>query len=682
MNPRRTAQILVLDSHRPRVDALANRFQRLGRAAQFRQLPIASALPHSLEAQEWDLVLVHVEDFAPLAPLAEAIARHPLPRPRLLAYGPPCDDATLLQQLEAGAHDYLSLAHPDSFAKRLYQHLQDAERLRRLHRCERALRECGDLFLTLFEPHPQPMAYLHEGMHILANRRYRTLFGHDRPGSLETIPLLDLAAPGHRDRLRSLLRQAAEGRPINGVPLDWCRHDGRCFQASVHLRRSHINGEPALQLVLQPEAEARAQVIPLGSQRDAPRGPLMDGERFLQRLDAHLKRRASGALLFLEADDFTQIKDNIGVLASEQVLRQLTDLLQRQLPPEAALARLGGGVFAILLDEDEAQAQARAEALRQAVEAAIFDAQEQSVTLTVSIGLAPIPPGIRKDTLLAQADLALTIARSEGGDRVHCHREPPSQRPDPNLEARWVPRLRQALARDAFTLVYMPIAALRGQPGSRYEALLRLADEDGQPIPPDRFVYAAQQAGLAPQLDRWVIQRAWRHLSRADAPEQLFVKLSAPSFRDPDFCRWLYRRLEEDPERARRLVLELNEADASSYLKDAKDFTAQVQRRGGRCALEHFSGQHEALRHLRHLRLHYLKLDASLVHPHPEDPDAETRLRQALEMAERLGLQTIAECVERSEDLERLWRLGIHHIQGYYLRPPAPELDYDFGARL
>ncbi len=683
MSSLRNGHVLVLDPQRPRVDAIEHLLSNAGEALQFRQLPIALALAGRLEERPWDLVLIHAPDFSPVAPLLETIARHSVVAPPVLSYGEGLDEEALAVLWRSGVVDHLSLDRPAHFRHRLLDTLERGRRERRLQLCEARLRECGDLFLGVFEPHPQAMAYLHEGMHILANRRYRTLFGDAQPGSLETRPLLDLAAPAVRDRLRALLRRAAGGETVQPTSLEWCRCDGSRFTAVMYLRPAQLNSEPALQLLLQPQGRSQAKVVPLrgGEGKESGEVP-WDVGRLLGRLQRLVEQRRAGAWLLSALADPCALEEEVGIVGAEEVLQQLARLLAARLPEGGALARLGNGVTAVLLPghgREEAMAWARR--VQDAVEAAIFSAREQSVTLSLQVGVALFGGGDSPwEAVVERAEVALALARdAEAGGIQLCETGGSA---GSEWVGEWLPRLRRALESDRLVVHYLPIVALHGRPEPRYELLLRLGDEDGgEPVTADRFLYVAERAGLAPRLDRWVLEQAWAALA-GKGGYRLFVKLAAASVRDAAFRRDLMARLQEEPRRARRLVVEIDEAEAASYLKEAKSLVEALRGCGVGVALEHFAGQSESFRLLRHLTVDHLKIDAALVERSMEQDEAWERLRRITAFAREHGLETVAERVESAEVLSRLWQARVDYVQGHYLREPAPSLDYDFGAHL
>lgn len=679
MSPLHGGHVLVLDPQRPRVDAIEHLLSGSGEPLQLRQLPIALGLAGRLEERPWDVVLIHAPDFSPPAPLLETIARHSVVAPPVLSYGEGLDEEALVAWWQAGVVDHLSLECPGHFRHRFLDTLERGRRERRLQLCEARLRECGDLFLGVFEPHPQAMAYLHEGMHILANRRYRTLFGDAQPGSLETRPLLDLAAPVARDRLRALLRRAANGEKVPPTPLEWCRCDGSRFTAVMHLRSTRLNSEPALQLSLQPQQRPEAKVVALHGGEGAVQwsvGALLDQ---LQRL---LDQRRGGAWLLLALVAPCALEEEVGVVGAEEVLQQLGTMLAGRLPRGGTLARLGNGVVAVLLpDHGEEEALRWARVVREAVESAIFSARDQSVTLALQVGVAVFrgDEGSR-ETVVERAEMALALVRGgeEGGVQL-CAGE--VRAAGSEWVGEWVPRLRQALENGHLLVHYLPIVALHGRSEPRYELLLRLKDDGGDRVTPDRFLYVAERAGMAPRLDRWVLQQAWTALTGRGGC-RLFVKLTSASLRDAAFRNELSARLREDPQRAARLVVEIDEADAASYLKEAKALVEGLRGCGVRVALEHFAGQPESFRLLRHLTVDCLKIDAALVEQLMAGDEALERLRRITTFAREHALETIAERVESAEVLSRLWQARVDYVQGHYLREPTPALDYDFGSRL
>ncbi|MFT7460447.1 MAG: diguanylate cyclase (GGDEF)-like protein/PAS domain S-box-containing protein, partial [Planctomycetota bacterium] len=249
-------------------------------------------------------------------------------------------------------------------------------------------------------------------------------------------------------------------------------------------------------------------------------------ERRLERvLDTIILEESEHALCYMDLDQFKVVNDTCGHVAGDEMLRQISTVLKKEVRKRDTLARLGGDEFGVLMEHCSlAQAERAAGAFQQAVQNYQFIWEGRTFRVGVSIGLVAISRETPKATeILKLADAACYMAKDQGRNRVHVYHPEDEDMAKRHGEMQWVTRIHQALKEDRFCLYAQPIVSLAKKKGTRaqhYELLLRMVDEEGNHILPGAFLPAAERYNLITQVDRWVIENAFALL----AANQAFLK--------------------------------------------------------------------------------------------------------------------------------------------------------------
>jgi len=248
----------------------------------------------------------------------------------------------------------------------------------------------------------------------------------------------------------------------------------------------------------------------------------------------------------------------------------------------------------------------------------------------------------------------------------------------------WPARLRRALRGGMFELHYQPIVALATGRVSHHEALVRLADEPGEPlVAPAAFLPAAERCGLVRGLDRFVVGRVAAMLGGASAtsggegapgrlPARVAVNLSAVSVTDGGMLDHIAGELARHAVDPRRLVLEITETAAIVSVERARAFCAGAQELGCAIALDDFGVGFGSFYYAKRLPFSYLKIDGDFVRGLPDSPEDRIVVRAIADVARGMGGRTIAECVGGDAALAVLGELGVDYAQGFHLGRPAP----------
>jgi diguanylate cyclase (GGDEF)-like protein/PAS domain S-box-containing protein len=401
-------------------------------------------------------------------------------------------------------------------------------------------------------------------------------------------------------------------------------------------------------------------------------------EHCLADLLAQAQRSESThALCYIDLDQFKVVNDGCGHAAGDQLLAELTALMQHQVRRGDVLARLGGDEFALLLlDCPIEKALDIAQQLLGLIGDFRFRWGERSFTIGASMGVVPVTAAAASAAeLMSEADLACYTAKDLGRNRIHLFRPGDADLARRRNEMQWATELREALDEQRLVLYAQPIETLHGaarQPW--YEVLLRLKDRDGRVVLPGAFLPAAERFGLMPLIDKYVLSRALTHLLASCPKDQtrLSVNLSGRSLEDAGILATLEGYFADPRQKAGRLCLELTETTAVAHLGRTREFIGRLRGAGCRFALDDFGTGVSSFAYLKHLPVDYLKLDGSFVRDITREPIDRAMVEAIHRLSSIMGFETIAEFVEDEATLHMLRQIGVNHGQGYLLGRPAP----------
>jgi diguanylate cyclase (GGDEF)-like protein/PAS domain S-box-containing protein len=408
---------------------------------------------------------------------------------------------------------------------------------------------------------------------------------------------------------------------------------------------------------------------------------LVNRREFENRMERALKsakaRETSYALCYLDLDQFKIVNDTCGHSAGDALLGQVGGLLKSKVRWRDTLARLGGDEFGILLESCSLdEAMRTAEALREAVRNFKFTWEERTFRLGASIGVVPISAdNADVASVLSAADSACQAAKEAGRNRVHSFEENDLDLMRRRREMQWAARINNALEEGRFELFRQTILPLQKvENGSHYELLLRMRDEAGKIVAPYDFITAAERYGITPQIDRWVIENAFRWLvSEADEREKLAmcsINLSGQSLGDDKFLPYVIDQFHRSGLDASKICFEITETAAIASFSQANRFIQALKELGCKFALDDFGTGLSSFGYLKHFPVDFLKIDGSFVKEILHDPIDREMVRSINEIGHLTGKQTIAEFAENLEIINMLRSLGVDYAQGYGVSQP------------
>ncbi|MGH8172092.1 MAG: diguanylate cyclase domain-containing protein, partial [Rhodanobacteraceae bacterium] len=499
-------------------------------------------LEKALEQQAPDVIIANLDckDLA-LAPVAVAASRGGRDV-ALIATGRGLNEDRIVAAFHDGARGIGLRDRADHMQMIVRREFEALTMRRSVRRIEAALRESERRCEALLDSSRDPIAYVHEGMHVRANKAYLEIFGFDDFEDVEGMSILDMIAADDADDFKSLLKRLSKGeKPPQRLNLKAQRSDGSTFDATMEFAEASYEGEPCQQITFRQQSvdSNLAQELDALRSRDLVT-ELFNRQYMIGQLEHTAAAAASGtvdqALLLIEPDNFKQVLDSVGLGNADVLLGDMANLMRRQIGESELAGRLAEHTYGVLITKRSADdTRQLAEKLRKAFEDRIFEIGKQSISLTVSVGGALIgEKNANAQTLLAQAQTSLRTALAEGGNRINLFDPAAHDKAAAEKTKHWIALIDEALASDGFVLYYQPIVSLHGAEGEFYEILLRMKGAKGE-ILPGHFLPVAEQNGKLPAIDRWVIANAIRSIAereRAGHKTTFFIKLTPQSLED------------------------------------------------------------------------------------------------------------------------------------------------------
>jgi diguanylate cyclase (GGDEF)-like protein len=377
-------------------------------------------------------------------------------------------------------------------------------------------------------------------------------------------------------------------------------------------------------------------------------------------------------------DQFKVINVTYGISAGDEVLCKVAGLLAGKVAGHGVAARLDADNFALLLEDSTIhQTEQFANDVCVAIRALRFNAEDKCFSIGASAGVVALEEADGALADLTQlAEAALVSAKEAGGHRVAAYQLANKDLVRRHQQLTWVEGIKHALEEERFVLYCQRIQPLQGGE-THYELLVRMLDEDGAIVAPAMFIPTAERYSLMPELDRWVLSAALKHLG-AWAPWELGepiswgINLSGQSLNDAGFLEFLSEQVRQSPMPENSIYFEITETAAVQNFHVAENFMRAIQDAGCRFALDDFGSGLSSFAYLQRLPVDYLKIDGALVRNMQANPVDQAMVAAVAEVGKVMGLKTIAEFVEDQATLEILQTMGVDYAQGYVVMKPMP----------
>ncbi len=411
---------------------------------------------------------------------------------------------------------------------------------------------------------------------------------------------------------------------------------------------------------------------------------LINRHEFENRLIRSLKtahsENAEHVLCYMDLDRFKIINDTCGHIAGDNLLKQLSEMLSKQIRHRDSLARVGGDEFGLLMERCSLdKAEQVINKLKMAVADFVFYWDEKVFKVGVSIGMVCIDASSTSiSDLIMTADNACYTAKDKGRDRIYIHQKGDAELENRRNEMLWHNRIQEAFDENRFSLFYQTIATLDSalNKGEHGEVLIRMEDEQGEIITPDVFIPVAERYNLIAALDMHVINMAFKWLSQnIGFLNKLYlfsINLSGASLVDNEVLGCIIKKLDVYNIPANKICFEVTETAAIANLNNATRFINTLKREGCLFALDDFGSGLSSFAYLKALPVDFLKIDGAFVKDIENEQSDLAIVKSIHEIGRALNKQTIAEFVENNSIKQILKGIGVDFVQGYGIARPRP----------
>ncbi|MEE8166118.1 MAG: EAL domain-containing protein [Myxococcota bacterium] len=581
-------------------------------------------------------------------------------------------------------------------AMRVYGTLRDITARRAT---EEALRDSESEHRALVEQASDAILVIDEWSRInKSNPAALDLFGLERE-VLHARKMTEFFHPDDVDDDPGALKDLANGMTVRSVRR-LLRGDGEWAWAELSARRLRDGRIQATARDITDRIKAEHQIRDLAS-FDSLTG-LPNRELFNRLIAQELERGArsqmSFALLSLDIDRFKQVNDSIGRSSGDLLLKTIAKRLKvvvretdsvgrwtglRGTSNEQAVhvSRLGGDEFTVLITRI-GHPQDAARVARRVIHAlsrpCLIAGQE--IFPGASIGIAVWPDdGDTSEILFRSANTAMFHAKKRGGNVYQFFNDSMDETAARRLDLET--KLRRALERGEFKLVYQPIRDPATGMVLAAETLLRWTDSEGEAIGPDELIPIAEETGLIVDIGVWVLKTACRQAREWQAmgyePIRLAVNISVCQLRDLSIVEDVDQIFFETGLSPAQLELEITESSVLDSNPNINASVAALMEKGIGFALDAFGTGYSSLSALQRFPIDRLKIDRSLVAGVGHRPADEALVSAIVALGKRLDLKVVASGVEEESQAQFLTALGCDELQGYLFGRPLPAEEFE-----
>lgn len=688
MLKRDSLKVLLVFDDLQRANSIISVLRSGGYKPEARHLTLPAELPDALESWQPDLVIADMNATCiPVKTLFLHLRQSGRDLEALLTIDE-WDPVAVLRGLRHGAATVLPGEEDQLLLEAVGHSVVHLDTRRELRQWQRRYRQAEERCNALLDDARHAIAIIQDGTHIRANERYARLLGHS-VDSLAGLPVLDTVHLPD-DQFRQLLKPETVAGMYEPCELDLKLQDAENRTLPVRLRITPVyHGDgTALEFRIDAPAAPVAIETPL-PQIVANPATVIAPQQVIEHISTAIRRsahaRSDSAQLYIEMADFEELRGELGIADTEQLSEQVAGLIASQLPGQY-LGRLREDTFVVVVTDVSREAALDiAGELSTAIGRHVFTLERQTLQIAANIGVSLICEAV--SSAEASLELGLQAARDAGQqhDRLGgvCFREIPIAliTGDNGDRADIAALGRRLLRTQGFRALFQPVVSLHGERAHYYDVVLGLKPSALTDEVPAGLIGDLFRSELAPELDRLAIGLALRGLEAKLAQQptlSLMIRTSEASWFDPDFPDWIEEQFRNSTLAPASILFQLNESSAARHLHQAEKLSRTLRELGSGVVLSDFGLALNPMDIAARLSPSLVKLDRTLTLKAGGSPAERKSLTALVRQLHNIRYRVIAPFAENAGIIPALWTVGVDFIQGLYLQPPMPSMDYEF----
>lgn len=682
--------ILVHDSSEE-ADRLLSMLKNAGKPCHAQHVSSESSFNKCLKEQSWDLVIAqyHCTSLSP-AMLIRTIRKFGH-ESAVILLADEKSDQLLVDGLKLGACDVAQVDDDQHLLLLINRELEHHQHRKLMRNTQRKLKELTHINRNLLGSSKDGIAFVQDGMYLYANQSFASMLGHQDKNSIEFMPVMDaIKDSDHANVKKKLKNFALQLYPEQGNQLAFTviLPDGSEKKLVAELFIAEHEGEVCTQLICYARSDNRETMeaeLKNIKYRDAITG-LYNRTYLMEELEKVIDdvsvTTVPKALIFIDIDRFSKkVKNTLNIADSDKLIKKISGIIAHHYNKGNIVSRVSDHAFAIISEENDPGVLLEInQKLCKKIESNLFDVGKKTLQLTLSIGICIInETATDAQTLMQHAFASIEqLRKNQGGNGANIY-----QKKGEHNEI-LVGSFKKALTKDAFSLLFQPILSLRGDETERYEILLRMLIDE-KIVSPTQFLSIAGALNVSKNIDRWVILESIKLLRKIDKNKikmtQQFINLTPASLCDDTLLPWVKVAVEASAIHASNIVFQATEADVIQHLTVVRRFVEQAKEMGIEFSISNFgSVSSEPMATLEHVNAKYVKVHSAFSRDLQENPDSFETLEALVNALHDDNRVTTIPYIEKANILSRLWQLGVYCIQGNYLQPPSPQMNYEFST--
>jgi diguanylate cyclase (GGDEF)-like protein len=368
-------------------------------------------------------------------------------------------------------------------------------------------------------------------------------------------------------------------------------------------------------------------------------------------------------LMIINIDKFQHINDLYGDKIGNDIIKITADIIKENISEEAVLFKLHADEYAIYQPAEVIYEEIKDIAIHLAncIENHTFIINENEIYVNATIGVA-----YGTSFLLHNADMALKLAKKTR-KKYLIYNSSMNIEHEYAQNLKWSKRIKDAIEKDRIEPLFQPIVDTKTSKIVKYEALIRMINEEGEYIAPIHFLELAKKNKLYPKLTKIVIEKTFNIFKNIDA--QVSINLSVQDILNEDVYFTIIQKLNEY-KLGDKIVFELIESEGIENFDEIIQFISEVKKTGAKISIDDFGTGYSNFEYIMKLKVDYIKIDASMIKDIDKNINSQMVTGTIIDFAKKMNIQTIAEFVHSQSVFEVVKEMGIDFAQGYYFGKP------------